>query len=129
WHAARDRRDSHARLVALLAGRPLSAGQRPAQLRQAAAARLPRGFEATGQVERRPAAPAAAGGGRGGDQQPLPRCVPANHWAVAGGHGVRVAPEGWPFIGIAWALAAVAVWAALKGSPWWWLAAIPLLAL
>jgi len=34
---------------------------------------------------------------------------------------VRVAPEGWPFIGIAWALAGVAVWA-------WWPAAIPLVA-
>jgi len=42
---------------------------------------------------------------------------------------VRVAPEGWPFIGIAWALGAVAVWAALKCSPWWWAAAIPVLAL
>jgi phosphatidylserine decarboxylase len=42
---------------------------------------------------------------------------------------VRVAPEGWPFIGIAWALAAVAVWAALKCSPWWWAAGIPMLAL
>jgi len=42
---------------------------------------------------------------------------------------VRVAPEGWPFIAIAWTLAGVAVWAALRFSPWWWAAAIPLLAL
>ncbi len=42
---------------------------------------------------------------------------------------MRVAPEGWPFIAIAWALAAVAVWAALKCSPWWWAAAVPVLAL
>ena len=42
---------------------------------------------------------------------------------------MRVAPEGWPFIAIAWALAGVAVWAALRFSPWWWAAAIPLLAL
>ena len=41
---------------------------------------------------------------------------------------MRVAPEGWPFIGIAWALAGVAVWAALRFSPWWWAAAIPLVA-
>ncbi len=42
---------------------------------------------------------------------------------------MRVAPEGWPFIAIAWTLAGVAVWAALRFSPWWWAAAIPLLAL
>ena len=42
---------------------------------------------------------------------------------------MKVAPEGWPFIAIAWTLAAVAVWAALKCSPWWWAAGIPVLAL
>ena len=42
---------------------------------------------------------------------------------------MKVAPEGWPFIAIAWAVAAVAVWAALKYSPWWWAAGIPVLAL
>jgi phosphatidylserine decarboxylase len=42
---------------------------------------------------------------------------------------VKVAPEGWPFITIGWLLAAGAIWAAWRVSPWWWAGAIPLLAL
>ena len=55
-HAAADRRGADARQLALLAGRPLRAGPDPAQLRQAAAARLPRrasGARAAGTARRR----------------------------------------------------------------------------
>src|SRR5256886_9647304 len=69
----------HARLLAVLAGGPLPARQEPAELRQAAAARLSRRPEAGRPVGRRPAAPAAASGGGPGDERAVPRGVPPDH--------------------------------------------------
>jgi phosphatidylserine decarboxylase len=42
---------------------------------------------------------------------------------------VKMAPEGWPFIAVGWALAAAALWAAARVTPWWWVAAVPLVLL
>ena len=95
-------------------------GRTPAELRQAAAARLPR----------RPQAPRAAGTarrrrrrcrGRGrGDQPALPRGVPPAHRPRPGAaRMIRTAPEGKPFIVGAWAIAVAARgWPARQGSAW-----------
>ena len=40
-----------------------------------------------------------------------------------------MAPEGWPFILVGWALAGVGVWAVMRYGPWLWLVEAPLLAL
>ncbi len=67
-----DRRSAHARQLALLAGGSVRAGPLAAELRQAAAARLPRRRTTRRAMERRCAATAAAGRRRRGDQRPLP---------------------------------------------------------
>jgi phosphatidylserine decarboxylase len=38
---------------------------------------------------------------------------------------MRMAPEGWPFIAVGWGLAILGAWAALRVSPWWWVATGP----
>jgi phosphatidylserine decarboxylase len=42
---------------------------------------------------------------------------------------MRMAPEGWPFILIGWALAGVGAWAVVRYGPWLWIAEVPLVAL
>ena len=42
---------------------------------------------------------------------------------------MRLAPEGWPFILIGWALAGAGAWAVVRYGPWLYLAEVPLLAL
>ena len=42
---------------------------------------------------------------------------------------MRMAPEGWPFILIGWALAGVGAWAVMRYGPWLWIAEVPLVAL
>src|SRR5204862_299153 len=127
--APRDRRDPHARLVALLAGGPLRAGRGAAELRQAAAARLPGGSEAAGEVGRQRTAAAAARGGSAGDERAVSGGVPTDHWEDLGDCvTVRFAPEGWPFIIPGWALVFLGAWVA-QGSPWLWVPEVALVLL
>src|SRR5205809_79753 len=117
---ARDRRDSHARLLPVLARRPLRARPEPAELRQAAVARLPRGSEAGGPVGRQRTAAAAATGGRAGDERAVPGSLSEAHREGPGWSSlVRLAPEGWPFILPGWVLVVLGAWVA-RGSPWVW---------
>ena len=72
-HPAPDRRGADARLLPVLAGRPLPAGPRPAELRQAAAARLPgRCSRRQGEWNGEAPPPPLPRGGRGRDQRALP---------------------------------------------------------
>src|SRR5437016_13314686 len=110
------RRDADARLVALLAGRQLRSGSRPAQLRQAAAARLTRGPAGSGTLGRGSPAPVASRRGGPGDERTLSRGVPPPHGRGPGDGPVRIAPEGRPFIALGWSLTALAWWAAGRGG-------------
>src|SRR2546430_1222627 len=117
---ARDRRASHARLLPVLARRPLRARPEPAELRQAAVAGLPRGSEAGGPVGRQRTAAAAATGGRAGDERAVPGSLSEAHRESPGWSSlVRLAPEGWPFILPGWVLVVLGAWVA-PGSPWVW---------
>src|SRR5438105_7259330 len=115
---ARDRRDSHARLLPVLARRSLRTGPEPAELRQAAVAGLSRGPEARGSVGRQRTAAAAATGGRAGDERAVFGGVQADYGSHSGA-GMRLAPEGWPFILPGWVLVVLGAWVA-RGSPWVW---------
>src|SRR2546426_663730 len=86
--AARDRRDPHPRLVPLLARRPLPARQEPAELRQAAVARLFGRPEEAGEVEREPAAAAAPARGGARHERALLGCVPPPDGEGVGGASV-----------------------------------------
>src|SRR5207244_13391832 len=108
--AARDRRDPHPRLVPLLARRPLPARQEPAQLRQAAVARLFGRPEEAGEVEREPAAAAAPARGSARHERALLGCVPPPDGTRPCGALMRIAPEGWPFILPGSALQARGAW-------------------
>src|SRR5207247_6432254 len=115
---ARDRRDSHARLLPVLAGRGLRTWPEPAERRQAAVARLSRGPEARGRVGPQRTAAAAATGGRAGDERAVFGGVQADYGSHSGA-GMRFAPEGWPFILPGWVLVVLGAWVA-RGSPWVW---------
>src|SRR5207253_8329677 len=90
----RDRRDPYPRLVALLARRPLSARPRPAELRQAAAAGLPRRPEAAGQMGRQRAAAVAATGSRAGDERAVLGGVSTHYREGAGDRMTPIADCG-----------------------------------
>src|SRR5439155_384896 len=112
-----------------LAGGPLRAGRGAAELRQAAAARLPGGSEAAGEVGRQRTAAAAARGGSAGDERAVSGGVPTDHWEDLGDCvTVRFAPEGWPFIIPGWALVFLGAWVA-QGSPWLWVPEVALVLL
>ena len=130
-HAAADRRGHDPGFVPVLAGGPLPAGTEPAELRQAAAARLSRRAADGRELERRGAPADPSGRCRRGDQPPVSRGVPAHHWPGAGAARLmRTAPEGRWFIAGAWLIALALVVAAVRaGTAGWWVAAAVWLAL
>src|SRR5213076_2983938 len=93
-------------------------GPEPAELRQAAVAGLSRGPEARGPVGRQRTAAAAATGGRAGHERAVFGGVQADYGSHSGA-GMRLAPEGWPFILPGWVLVVLGAWVA-RGSPWVW---------
>src|SRR5262249_34967626 len=128
---------AHAGQFAILAGAGLRARTRPAQLRQAATARLPRSRTPRWPVERRSPASASVGDGRGGDERALSGCVPAHHrrgprrrradmsfareglvfiiiaaLIAAGTFTVAVSRRSWPIWLAAFLLTVIALWVA-----------------
>src|SRR5205809_791184 len=123
---ARRERDLHPRGEG---GGTLRGGRGGGEVRQAAAARLPGGSEAGGEVGRPRTAAAAGRGGSAGDEGAVSGGVPTDHWEDLGDCvTVRFAPEGWPFIIPGWALVFLGAWVA-QGSPWLWVPEVALVLL